>query len=116
MHVVVLYDDIAFLKSQRILIKVLHQSVSHLIRQSTLAEALPLDEDAIARSPGDLVVGDGDPHVPLGEDAGSAPAPGDPAAVKIIVGDGHILLVSRAEEQQSMITLIGSTCRDHATF
>ena len=113
---VVLNNDITFLKSQRILIKVLYHSVSHLIRQSALAKALPLDEDAITRSPGDLVVGDGDPHVPLGEDAGSAPAPGDPAAVKIVVSDGHILLVSRAEEQKSMIALIGSRYRDHTTF
>ena len=98
MHIVVLNDDIAFLESQRVWRKFLGQFESHLIRQSALAEALPLDEDAITRSPGDLVVGDGDPHVPLGEDAGGAPAPGDPAAVKVVVGDGHILLVSRPQK------------------
>ena len=79
------------------------------ICQRALAEALPLDEDAVARGPGDLVVGDGDPHVPLGEDAACAPAPGDPAAVKIVVSDSHILLVSSAQEQQAVITLE----RDH---
>ena len=119
MHIVVRNIDIAFLELTEDISKKNPKKKFEFypICQRALAEALPLDEDAVARGPGDLVVGDGDPHVPLGEDAACAPAPGDPAAVKIVVSHSHILLVSSAQEQQAVITLEWDDAyKDHETF
>ena len=83
----------------------IYNRVVHLISQGTLAQALSLDKDPVARGPCDLIVGDGDPHVALGEDAAGAPGPGDPSTVQVVVGDGHVLLVSRTQDQESVIAL-----------